>query len=99
MAKTFGLWGAAANAMHAGFTYEGKKTVELHPDAGFMNTHVFLELIGPRPLLEAFFHHLQPYLGENRVTTYAEVEHWGHAAATTSAPHIAENIELDHKAS
>jgi hypothetical protein len=113
MARTFGLRGAAANAMQAGFTYEGKKTVELHPDFGFMNTHIFLELIGPRAQLEAFFVHIQPLIGEHRVTTFAELEHWGPVAAAAvphvavphvaapnvAAPHVAEETEREHKAS
>jgi hypothetical protein len=102
MARTFGLWGAAANPMHGGFTYEGKKTVELHPDFGFMNTHVFLELIGPRPLLEAFFAHIQPLIGANRMATFAELEHWSGAAAAFPAktqPLVADGNDAQHKAS
>ena len=93
MAREFGLWGASANAMHAGFTYKGKKTVELHPDVGFINTHIFLELIGPRAQLEVFFLHIQQFIGEHRVTTFTEVEHWGHVAAATTGLHFAENTE------
>jgi hypothetical protein len=93
MAREFGLWGASANAMHAGFTYEGKKTVEFHPDFGFMNTHIFLELIGPRPRLEAFFLYIQPFLGENHVTTFTEVEHWDSVAAAPTGLQVATNTE------
>lgn len=92
MAREFGLWGAAANAMQAGFTYQGKQTIELHPDAGFMNTHVFLELIGPRAELETFFAQIQPLIGTDRVTTYSELEHWG-GAASAVPPHVAESNE------
>ena len=91
-AKSAGLWGAAANGMHLGFTYHGKKKVELHPDAGFINTHVFLDLIGPREQLEAFFEAIRPLLGEDRFATYSELEHWSTASAQ-------EKDDLQHKAS
>lgn len=91
-AKSAVLWGAAANGMHLGFTYHGKKKVELHPDAGFINTHVFLDLIGPREQLEAFFEAIRPLLGEDRFATYSELEHWGTAS-------VKEKDDLQHKAS
>ncbi len=79
LARAAGLWGATANGMHAGFTYEGKKSAEFAGDAGNVNVHIYLELIGPRAQLEAFFQQIQPLLGANRVTTYTELEHWGEA--------------------
>lgn len=100
MAREFGLWGAAANAVHAGFTYDGKKTVLLHHEVGYVNTHIFLELIGPRAKLEAFFVQIQPLIGDNRVTTYTEVEHWGHPAGAAADLHIvSENTGLQHQVS
>ena len=33
--------------MTYGFTHSGKKMADLHPEAGFVNTHIYVELIAP----------------------------------------------------
>jgi H+/Cl- antiporter ClcA/PII-like signaling protein len=86
-AREAGLWGATARGMTYGFTHSGKKMADLHPDAGYVNTHIFVELIATRPQLESFFAQIKPLIA-NRVATFAEVEHWGEVPASAGL-HIA----------
>jgi PII-like signaling protein len=89
-AREAGLWGATAKAMAYGFTHAGKKMAEVHPDAGYVNMHMFVELIAPRAQLEAFFSQITPLI-PNRVATFAEVEHWGEVPASTQLHITAES--------
>jgi H+/Cl- antiporter ClcA len=74
-ARAAGLWAAAAKGMHYGFSYAGKETATFHPDAGFVNTHIYVELVAPRGQLEAFMKEVAPLLGR-RAVTYSEAEDW-----------------------
>jgi H+/Cl- antiporter ClcA/PII-like signaling protein len=87
-ARDAGLWGATAKGMTYGFTHGGKKMADIHPDSGFVNTHIYVELIATRPQLESFFAQITPLVA-NRVATFDEVEHWGEVPAS-SGLHIAE---------
>jgi H+/Cl- antiporter ClcA/PII-like signaling protein len=83
-ARDKGLWGATARGMTYGFTNHGKTKADFHPDAGFTNTHIYVELIAPRAQLEAFFEQIAPLVA-GRVVTFAEAEHWaGDMAAAES---------------
>ena len=75
------MWAATAKGVTYGFTHEGAKAVASHPDAGFANMHIFVELVAPRPQLESFFTQITPLIG-NRVATFGEVEHWGEVPAS-----------------
>jgi H+/Cl- antiporter ClcA/PII-like signaling protein len=75
LARAAGLWGATAKSMHYGYTHHGTHQAELHPDRGFTNTHMYVELMGRRDMLEAFFHQIAPLI-KGRVVTYLEAEHW-----------------------
>jgi H+/Cl- antiporter ClcA/PII-like signaling protein len=74
-AREHGLWGAFAKGMHYGFTYKSPRNATFHPDTGWTNTHIYVELIGPRADLVAFVQQIAP-LVEKRVMTFSEVEHW-----------------------
>lgn len=74
-AREAGLWGATAKGMTYGFTHHGQMKADFHPEAGFTNTHIYVELIAPRAELEAFFNQVAPLLA-GRVATFTEVEYW-----------------------
>jgi hypothetical protein len=74
-ARAAGLWAATAQGMTYGFSYEGKETATLHPDAGFVNTHIHVELVGPRNRLEDFMNEAAPLL-DRRAVTFSTVEDW-----------------------
>jgi PII-like signaling protein len=85
LARERGLWGATALGLTYGFTDEGKATASFHPDAGFTNMHIYVELIAPRTQLEAFITQIVPLI-PSRVVTFAEFEHWGEGRAAFDAP-------------
>ena len=87
-AREAGLWGATAKGMTTGFTHGGKIEAALSPDTGVMDMHIYLELIAPRPQLEAFFTQITPLI-PNRVATFSELEHWGEIPASAQL-HLAE---------
>lgn len=74
-AKQFGLWGAFATGMHYGFSHKGVHNATFHADVGFTNTHIYVEIIGPRAELESFLVKIAPMV-EKRVITFSEVERW-----------------------
>jgi H+/Cl- antiporter ClcA/PII-like signaling protein len=74
-ARQHGLWGAFAKGMTYGFTHTGEKNATFHVDSGFTNTHIYVELIAPRPMLVAFVEQIAPLI-QKRVATFSEVEHW-----------------------
>ncbi|HWY85676.1 MAG TPA: chloride channel protein, partial [Gemmataceae bacterium] len=53
-ARKAGLWGATAKGMTYGYSYGGQATATFHPEAGFVNAHIYVELIAPREHLESF---------------------------------------------
>lgn len=89
-AKEFGLWGAFAKGMTYGFTNRGSSSTSFNAEAGFTNTHIYVELIAPRPKLMEFLEQILPLI-EKHVATFSEVEHW-------TGP-IEGLIEEDHMAS
>jgi H+/Cl- antiporter ClcA len=74
-ARQHNLWGAFAKGMTLGFTHQGRSNAMFHADAGFINTHMYVELIAPRAQLEVFMERIAPLI-EKRVATFSEVEHW-----------------------
>jgi PII-like signaling protein len=77
-AREAGLWAATAHGMVHGFSYGGNATATFHPDAGWVNTHIYVELIAPSEQLELFLQHIKPLLA-NRTVTYSESEDWSRA--------------------
>jgi PII-like signaling protein len=74
-AREAGLWAATAQGMMHGFSYAGKATATFHPDAGWVNTHIYVELIAPSEQLEVFLQQIKPMLA-HRTITYSESEDW-----------------------
>jgi hypothetical protein len=62
-----------------GFSYAGKATATFHPDAGWVNTHIYVELISPCEHVEQFMRQIEPLLG-NRAVTYSQSEDWSRTA-------------------
>jgi H+/Cl- antiporter ClcA/PII-like signaling protein len=85
LAREQGLWGATALGLTYGFTDAGKTTANFHPDVGFTNTHIYVELIAPRDQLEAFIERIASLIS-SRVVTFAELEHWGERRAGFDSP-------------
>jgi H+/Cl- antiporter ClcA/PII-like signaling protein len=77
-ARVAGLWAATAHGMVHGFSYAGEATATFHPDAGWVNTHIYVELIAPGEQLELFMQQVKPLLA-NRAVTYSESEDWSRA--------------------
>lgn len=81
-AQEAGLWAATAQGMVHGFSYAGKATATFHPDAGLVNTHIYVELIAPNEQLEAFLREVSPMLA-NRAITFSQTEDWSWAVQTS----------------
>ncbi len=73
--------------MTYGFTHGGEVVADIHPEVGYTNTHIYVELIAPRLQLESFFTQISPMI-QNRVATFNEIEHWGEVPASAGL-HIA----------
>jgi H+/Cl- antiporter ClcA len=84
-ARAAGLWGATAKGMTYGFSYSGQSTATFHPDAGFVNAHIYVELIAPRDQLESFMTQIAPLIA-SRSVTYCEGEDWTQAPADETTP-------------
>jgi H+/Cl- antiporter ClcA/PII-like signaling protein len=80
-AREAGLWAATAHGMVHGFSYAGKATASFHPDAGWVNTHIYVELIAPTEQLGLFLQQVKPLLA-NRTVTFSESEDWSRAVET-----------------
>lgn len=74
-ARQAGLWATTAKGMVYGFSYASKAMATFHADAGFVNTHIFVELIAPRERLERFLQEVAPLI-TGRAVTYSEVQDW-----------------------
>jgi PII-like signaling protein len=73
-ARDAGLMTATAKAMAYGFSNYGPKT-QFHPDLGYINMNIYVELISPRESLEAFLDLVGPLVAD-RVVVFKEVEQW-----------------------
>ncbi len=78
LARKAGLWGATAKGMTSGFTKHGKSSVVMHAESGLRNTQLYVDLIAPRPKLEAFFQQIAPLIDDHLVI-YKELECWNAA--------------------
>jgi PII-like signaling protein len=74
-ARGIGLMSATALAAYYGYTNHGDITTTFHPDTGFQDVNVYVELVAPREKLEAFLAHAAVMVAD-RVVLFDEVEHW-----------------------
>jgi H+/Cl- antiporter ClcA len=77
-ARLAGLLSATAKGMTYGYANHGPNgttTTGFHPELGYTDMNIYVELLAPREQLEAFCEHVAPLL-VNRVMVFAETEHW-----------------------
>jgi H+/Cl- antiporter ClcA/PII-like signaling protein len=74
-AREVGLMSATAKATHYGFSNYGATTTTFHPETGFHDVNIYVEMVSPREKLEAFLQAVAPRVS-GRVILFDEVEHW-----------------------